>query len=107
MSDLSSRSLHCPTFVPKLTVRVQPGASRDALVGRWGEDWKIAVRAPPEKGKANESARRLLAKLLDIPPSDVRLITGAASRTKTFETPLREDEASRRLASHAAPDANE
>jgi len=77
---------------------VQPGASKDRLVGRWGDDWKLAVQAPPVDGKANEAARRLLAKLLRVGRTEVELVSGASSRTKTFETPLSSAAASARLA---------
>jgi uncharacterized protein len=44
----------------------------------------IRVSATPQKGKANEEARRQLAAALDVPPTDVTLRTGAAARRKIF-----------------------
>ncbi len=68
-----------------MTLRVQPGASRSRVVGKLGDDWKIAVAAPPVDGKANRACLDFLAELAGRPKSDVSLLRGAASRTKTFE----------------------
>lgn len=65
-----------------LTVRAQPGASRDYIVGMLGHALKVAVSAPPEKGKANQAVERLLAREFGLPPSAVSVIAGGASRTK-------------------------
>jgi len=82
----------------KLTIRVQPGARRNGLAGRVGDEWKLAVTAPPADGRANEAAAELLADLLGAPRSAVTLLHGAASRRKTFEIrDLTADEIERRL----------
>jgi len=43
---------------------------------------RARVAAPAIEGAANQALLRLLATELDIPKRDVRLIAGAASRTK-------------------------
>jgi uncharacterized protein len=43
---------------------------------------RARVAAPAIEGAANQALLRLLAEELDIPKRDVRLIAGAASRTK-------------------------
>ena len=43
---------------------------------------RARVAAPAIEGAANQALVRLLAEVLDIPKRDVRLIAGAASRTK-------------------------
>ena len=43
---------------------------------------RARVAAPAIEGAANQALVRLLADELDIPTRDVRLIAGAASRTK-------------------------
>lgn len=64
-------------------VHVRPRSPRDAIVGR-SEDgaWEIRVQAPPVKGAANESCRRLIARALDIAPSRIRLERGEGARRK-------------------------
>jgi uncharacterized protein (TIGR00251 family) len=82
----------------RLRLRVSPGARRAAIVGRYGEAWKVRVSAPPERGQANDAVVRLLAERLGLPPSGVSLVSGAASRDKVVELRgLDEAEAVRRL----------
>lgn len=71
----------------ELRVRVQPGASRDAIEGL-GEDalgthLKVRVRAVPEKGKANAAVEALLAGALGVPKSAVSVEKGETQRIKT------------------------
>ncbi len=65
-----------------LTVWVQPGASRDRIVGRFADALKIAVCAPPEKGRANLAVEKLLAKAIGVPRASVAINAGASSRRK-------------------------
>jgi hypothetical protein len=66
-----------------LIIRAQPGASRERIVGVLGDALKVAVSAPPEKGKANEAIERLLASQLGLSNSAVRVVAGETSRRKT------------------------
>jgi len=94
----------------RLAVRVHPGARRDALVGRLANgEWKLAVTAPPEGGRANEAVLELLAGLLDVKRRQLAVTRGAASRAKTIEvTGLDAGEAEKRLAAAiAAPRGND
>lgn len=68
----------------RAAVWVQPGASRARIVGRLGNALKVAVTAPPEKGKANQAVVKLLAGELGVPASSVRVVAGAAARRKTI-----------------------
>lgn len=68
------------TFV--LSLHVQPGAKRTAVVGLYGEKLKIALVAPPVDGKANQVLVQFLAKSLGIAKSGVTLIAGETSREK-------------------------
>ena len=65
-----------------IEVHVQPGGSRDEVVGRHGDALKVKVSAPPEGGKANAAVRQLLANALDVSSSSVGLVSGARSRRK-------------------------
>ena len=84
----------------RIVVRVQPGARRNALVDRLASgEWKLAVNAPPEGGRANEAVVELVAELLGVKPRQVELKRGASSRSKTLEVAgLEAGEAERRLA---------
>lgn len=65
-----------------LRVRVQPRAGRAAVVGEHGGMLKIAVTAPPEKGKANAQVVEVLARALGVPGSAVQILAGETSREK-------------------------
>ncbi len=66
-------------------MRVQPGASRDAVIGKVGDVWKIAITAPPLEGRANKACIAFLGKILGCAKRDVELLNGEKSRSKTFE----------------------
>lgn len=63
---------------------VQAGARRERVVGILRGCWKVAVTAAPEKGKANESVRKFLARVTGVPRAAVALSAGFTSREKTF-----------------------
>jgi hypothetical protein len=66
-----------------LSVRVHPGARRNAITGAHGDALKVSVISPPSEDRANAALIAFLAKRLGIPRRSIELITGAASRTKT------------------------
>lgn len=65
-----------------IDVKVVPGGSRDAIVGRLGEALKIKVSAPPEGGKANAAVCALLAKTLGVAKRDVQIVAGYSQPNK-------------------------
>ncbi len=68
-----------------LHVRVQPGARRTGFAGWFGEHPKIAVAAPSVEGAANAALIEFVAQALGVRRRDVRIVIGAASRTKRLE----------------------
>ena len=67
-----------------IDIRVHPGSSRRGLLFHEGERLSVYVHSPPEKGKANKEAARLLSKKLGVPPSRLEFIKGVRSRGKTI-----------------------
>ncbi len=65
-----------------LSIRLQPRASRDEIVGVHGDQLKIRITAPPVDGKANLHLLRYLAKYCQVPRASVELISGQTGRTK-------------------------
>lgn len=65
-----------------LTLRIQPRASRDEIVGPRGDALKIRITAPPVEGKANAHLIKFLAKTFGVARSDVVLIAGDKGRDK-------------------------
>lgn len=81
-------------------VHVQPRASRSEVVGTHGAALKVRLLAPPVDGAANEALVTLLAEELGVPRRDVRIVQGAASRTKVVEIEGTTADAVRALATH-------
>lgn len=83
----------------RLPIRVQPAASRTRVGGHRGEALLVAVTAPAVDNRANEAARRALAKAFAIRPHQVTVLRGHHSRDKLIELDLTPAEAEPR---HAA-----
>jgi len=66
----------------RLTVR--PGAQRTRVMGEHAGALRLAVAAPPEKGKANKVALRFLAKALNLSRAELELAGGETSRQKVI-----------------------
>lgn len=72
-----------------LSIRVTPNANKNAIEtftkpSEGQPVLKIKTTAQPEKGKANASTAKQLAKYFDIPKSAVTIISGLKDRNKTI-----------------------
>jgi len=82
----------------RLSVKVSPKASRDAVNDWMGDTLKLSVTAAPEKGKANQAVIELLSETLDLPKRNIRVVRGETEPRKLLEiTGLPEGELLRRL----------
>lgn len=73
-----------------LSVRVQPKASSDEVVGPCadalgGESLKVRITAPPVDGKANAHLVKFLAKTFGVAKSQVCVVSGETGRQKRVE----------------------
>ncbi len=68
----------------KLTVKAQPRAKLNQVIGFEGDVLKLRVTAPPVEGKANQAITELLAETLRIPKKAVILVHGEKSKLKAF-----------------------
>lgn len=71
----------------QLTVYVQPGAKRSAVVGEHGGALKIQIQAPPIDDRANEALMEFVAQSCGVARRAVQLASGARSRTKVLFVP--------------------
>jgi uncharacterized protein len=93
------------TASTRVRLRVSPGAGRAAIVGRYGDGWKVRVTAAPEHGRANDAVLRLLADALSLPRESLTLVSGHSGRDKIVElTGLGPGLIERRLSSAATID---
>jgi uncharacterized protein (TIGR00251 family) len=65
-----------------LRLKVTPSASSDAVVGWQGDVLRVHVRAPAQRGKANDAVLRLLAAALGVERRGLRIVRGETSRQK-------------------------
>lgn len=66
----------------RLTLHIQPRASRTEVVGPHGEALKIRLAAPPVDGAANEALVGFLAEQLGVARTAITLVAGDTSRRK-------------------------
>ena len=69
----------------RVVIRVRPGSGRTVVGGRYDDALVVRVSERAVDGKATDAALRALADALGVRRADVRLVTGATSRTKIVE----------------------
>jgi uncharacterized protein (TIGR00251 family) len=67
-----------------LRVLAHPAAKRNAILGERAGAVRVAVTAPPDKGKANAAIQSVLAQALACKTRQIALLSGEASRQKRF-----------------------
>jgi uncharacterized protein len=65
-----------------LSIRVQPRAKRDEVVGERAGAIVIRLKAPPVDGKANAALIAFIANAANLPRSRVEIVRGATAREK-------------------------
>ena len=69
----------------RLKIKVTPKSGRSELAGFLADGTlKVRLLAAPERGKANDELRALLAKHLGIRPRQVEILTGETSPLKNL-----------------------
>jgi uncharacterized protein (TIGR00251 family) len=71
--------------VPIITLYIQPGAKQSRLVGLHDGMPKIAIKARPIDGEANEALITFLAELGGVPKRSIEILSGQTSRTKRLQ----------------------
>lgn len=73
------------TAASRISIYVQPRASKTAVVGMHDGCVKVRLAAPPVDGAANAALIEFVAERLGLAKSHVRIVTGQASRRKVVE----------------------
>ena len=71
-----------------LKIYVQPKAAKNEISGTHNNALKIRITAPPTDNKANQMCIKFLAKQLNLPKSNLELISGKTSRNKQIFIPF-------------------
>jgi len=66
-----------------LELYIQPKASKDAIIGEYGERLKVAITQAPQDGKANKHLIKFLAKHFGVPQNHIELLKGDSSKYKS------------------------
>lgn len=69
----------------RISIYVQPRASKTEIAGMHDGCMKIRLAAPPVDGAANAALVEFIADRLNIAKSKVRVVTGSSSRRKVIE----------------------
>jgi uncharacterized protein len=70
-----------------LELDVSPGARRTEVpsgYNEWRKRIEVKLKAPPEKGKANEELMAALSELLHVPSASVEISAGATNSKKSI-----------------------
>jgi len=63
-------------------LRVQPKASKDEFAEVLEDRIKLRITAPPVDGKANKHIIKFLAKIFEVPKSNIMIKSGETGRNK-------------------------
>ena len=71
----------------KISLKVSAKSKQNKIVKISDAEYRVYVTAAPERGKANEKVRELLAKYFGVPKSSIRIVRGETSNKKLVEIP--------------------
>lgn len=66
-----------------IKIKLAPRSSRNEILGREGDGYKVKVTPPPVEGMANKALVALLAEKLGVPKRHIEITAGKTSRMKT------------------------
>lgn len=69
----------------RISIHVQPRASRTEIAGVHGDALKIRLTSPPVDGAANEALVTFLTERFALPRHAITIVSGAQSRAKVVE----------------------
>ena len=68
-----------------IKVKLLPRSSRNQIMGRESDVFKVKVTSPPVDGKANRTLIELLSKKLKLPKKSITIRSGETSRLKSVQ----------------------
>jgi len=69
----------------KIFVKVKPKAREERVIKISDTNFKVLVKEPPEKGKANRAVTKTLANYFGINRANIKIISGSTSKLKIIE----------------------
>jgi len=68
-----------------LSIKTKPSSKKEEVVKLSDNRFKVFVKKPPTKGKANRAIIKLLASYLKVSKSQIRIVKGEGLREKIIE----------------------
>ena len=68
-----------------LNIRVVPRASKNEIIGLYGDALKVRIQAPPVDGKANAYLIKFLSQHWKIPRRNIEILSGETGRNKRLK----------------------
>jgi len=65
-----------------IQVQIQPGSSKDQIIGLHNGRLKIKISAPPVDGKANQNLIEFISKALGVSKSKIEILKGVLLSSK-------------------------
>lgn len=69
----------------KIFVKVKPKARQEKIEKIDDANFKVWVKEPPEKGRANQAVLKVLAEYFNANRSEINIVSGQTSRKKVVE----------------------
>jgi len=69
----------------KIFAKVKPKAKKEEVIKISGTNYKVSVKEPPEKGRANRAVLKALADYFATSQSNIKIISGSTSKLKIIE----------------------
>jgi len=69
----------------RLNIKVRPNSKEERIEKTDDFDFSVRVKEPPIEGEANKAVVRILADYFGVAQSNIRIISGYASRNKIVE----------------------
>jgi len=69
----------------KIFVKVKPKAKEARMEKIDDINFRVWVREPPEKGKANRAVIKALADYFEVSQLNIKIVSGSTSKLKIFE----------------------
>jgi uncharacterized protein (TIGR00251 family) len=69
----------------KIFIQVKPKAKEEKVIKISDTNFKIWVKEPPEKGRANSAVIKALADYFGINQSNIQIVSGSTSKLKIIE----------------------
>ena len=66
-----------------IKIKLIPRSSRNQIMGRDGDTFKVKVTSPPVDGKANKALIELLARKFRVSRGNIEITSGKSSRMKS------------------------